>query len=224
LEDNDGTEATDDDDAEVTLTDVPPTVLLDKTAAPLSLPEPGGTFTFNVKVTNTSAEPVTITELTDDVYGDISTKGTCTTAIGTVLDPDPDGAGPLLGGVYSCSFPGEFTSGVDDEQTDVITVIVEDDDGTPGRDTDDAVVRITRVPPPPVTSQQQPKQPQQQNPPAVNNQRLSRTGADPARLLMVAGALILFGTLLVGSSARASLWSFAAAGFRRAGRTRRPKR
>ena len=225
--DNEGNPTTDSDDAVVTLVppDRPPTVLLDKTATPLTLPAPGGTFTFNVKVTNTSDEEVTITELTDDVYGDISTKGTCTDAVGTVLDPDPDGPGPLLGGVYSCSFPGEFTGVAGAEQTDVITVTVEDDDGTPGSDTDDAVVKITVVPPPAVISQPppQPRQ-QQQNPPAVNNQRLARTGADLAGLLTVAGGLILFGTLLVGSATRASLWSFAAGGFRRGGRTHRPKR
>ena len=52
-----------------------------------SRPAPGGDFTFNVVVTNTGTEPVTITSLTDDVYGNLATRGTCTTAIGTVLPP-----------------------------------------------------------------------------------------------------------------------------------------
>ncbi len=137
--DDEGTTATDDDDATVTLTDVSPTVLVDKTATPSSLPEPGGTFTFNVVVTNTSSEPVTITTLTDDVYGPLGTRGTCTTAIGTLL--------PANGGSYSCSFPGNFTGGAGDAQTDIVTSTVVDDEGTTATDSDDAVVTITDVAP-----------------------------------------------------------------------------
>ncbi len=36
-----------------------PTITVDKTASPASLPEPGGSFTFGVVVTNTSTEPLT---------------------------------------------------------------------------------------------------------------------------------------------------------------------
>jgi len=202
----------DTDDAVVTITDVPPTVLVDKTAAPLTLPEPGGTFTFTVKVTNTSAEEVTITELTDDIYGDISTKGTCTDAIGTVLDADPDGTGPKTGGIYTCSFPGPFNGTSGASQKDVITVTVEDDDGTPATDTDDAVVTITSKPPVVVNQEKE------RLPPAVALRGpLPRTGAEAARLVTLAGALILLGTLLVGSTT----WAFL--GLSRTGRSRRRK-
>ena len=102
-EDDDGNTATDTDDAIVTLTDVLPIIAVDKTATPASLPEPGGQFTFNVVVTNLSSEPLTITSLTDDIYGNIATQGTCTTAVGTVLAASP---GP--GNTYSCSFTGNF--------------------------------------------------------------------------------------------------------------------
>ena len=66
-----------------------PPSAVDKTATPPSRTAPGGDFTFNVVVTNTSPEVLTITSLTDDVYGDITTRAnsTCTTAIGTVLQP-----------------------------------------------------------------------------------------------------------------------------------------
>ena len=40
----------------------------------LSRPEPGGSFTFDGAVTNTSNEPMTITSLTDDVYGNVATQ------------------------------------------------------------------------------------------------------------------------------------------------------
>ena len=79
---------TDNDDAVVTLTALP-TIAVDKTATPLTRTAPGGDFTFNVVVTNTSTEVLTITSLTDDVYGNITTRAnsTCNTAIGTVLQP-----------------------------------------------------------------------------------------------------------------------------------------
>ncbi|CAN5197253.1 hypothetical protein BH18ACT4_BH18ACT4_12470 [soil metagenome] len=73
----------------VEVVDVLPVIDVVKTADPLELPEPGGLFTFDVVVTNNSVEPVTITSLTDNVYGDIATQGTCTTAVGTVLAAAP---------------------------------------------------------------------------------------------------------------------------------------
>ncbi len=141
-EDDDGTQVTDSDDAVVTLTDNLPIISVDKTATPASLPEPGGTFTFNVVVTNLSSEPVTIQTLTDNIYGNIATQGTCTTAVGTVLAASP---GP--GNTYSCSFTGPFTGNAGDSQTDIVTATATDDDGNPASDTDDAIVTITNVNP-----------------------------------------------------------------------------
>jgi len=42
------------DDATVTLTDSAPSIKVTKTADPVSLPEPGGSVTYTVKVENTS--------------------------------------------------------------------------------------------------------------------------------------------------------------------------
>ena len=134
--DDEGTSVTDTDDATVTITGVPPTVVIVKTATPTSLPEPGGTFTFNFVVTNNSPETVTITQLTDDVYGNLNGRGTC--AIGAVLAP---------GGTYSCSFSVTFTGPPGASQTDIVTVRVIDDDGEQAIDTDDAIITITDIPP-----------------------------------------------------------------------------
>ena len=131
--------AEDSDDATVTLTDAAPTITVDKTATPLTRLEPGGTFTFDMLVTNTSAEAVTITALTDDVYGDLATRGTCTTAVGSTLAAN--------GGTYACSFTGSFISNAGASQTDVVTATVVDDEGTTGTDSDDATVSLTDVPP-----------------------------------------------------------------------------
>ncbi|MEA2828230.1 MAG: hypothetical protein QOG43_2669 [Actinomycetota bacterium] len=136
--DNDGDTATDFDDATVTITNVLPAIMVEKSASPTSRPEPGGSFQFNVVVTNTGPEALTITSLTDNIHGNIATQGTCTTAIGTVLQP---------GGSYSCSFPGTFTGNAGAQQTDIVTVVGVDNDGTSASDTDDATVTLTGVPP-----------------------------------------------------------------------------
>ncbi|MCA1684354.1 MAG: hypothetical protein LC708_04450, partial [Actinobacteria bacterium] len=57
----------------VTVTPLPQ-IQVEKSATPASRPAPGGTFTFNVVVTNTSNVRLTIRTLTDDVYGDITTR------------------------------------------------------------------------------------------------------------------------------------------------------
>ncbi len=134
--DREGTTATDDDDAVVSITDVPPTIDVVKTANPLTRPAPGGTFTFDVVVTNTSFEPVTITALTDNIYGNLNGRGTCAT--GAVL--------PANGGTYSCSFPGDFNGPPNASQTDIVTVTAIDEDGTTVTDSDDATVTLTGVP------------------------------------------------------------------------------
>ena len=55
-EDNDGTDATDNDDATVDFTDVAPTILVTKTPSVASVPETGGNVTFTFMVQNTSSE------------------------------------------------------------------------------------------------------------------------------------------------------------------------
>ena len=80
-----GQTATSQSQATVRLTDVPPTITVVKQPHPTSRPEPGGSFRFTVVVTNTSFEPVTITSLVDDIYGNLDGKGSC--AVGIVLAP-----------------------------------------------------------------------------------------------------------------------------------------
>jgi len=82
-----------------------------KTALPEERVAPGGLFTFGLVITNTSAEAVTITALTDDVYGDLNrlTSATCSHAVGTTLTP---------AAAYSCTFTGELTGAVGAAQTD----------------------------------------------------------------------------------------------------------
>ena len=69
--DNDGNSDTATADASVTVTDVMPVISVTKVANPLSLPEPGGLFTYTYVVTNNSVETVTVTSVVDDVLGAI---------------------------------------------------------------------------------------------------------------------------------------------------------
>jgi uncharacterized repeat protein (TIGR01451 family) len=66
------------DDATVFIFGTAPSVDIRKTASPLVLQPPGGVVTFTVTVTNTSAaDTLSITELRDDVYGDLDGQGDC---------------------------------------------------------------------------------------------------------------------------------------------------
>ena len=134
-----GAPVTDTDDAIVTITPAPPSISVEKTAAPLTRIEPGGDFTFTVVVTNTGGVPLTILTLTDNIYGNIGTSAdpnnTCDDLIGDVLAPGASSA--------PCTFVGAFTGSAGASQTDIVTVIAEDEAGTDVTDTDDAVVSLT---------------------------------------------------------------------------------
>jgi hypothetical protein len=164
----------------------PPTLTVEKTADPLTRPEPGGDFTFTVVVTNTTARPLTLTRLVDDVYGDLNGRGSC--AVGATLAAN--------GGTYTCSFVGPFTGRGGDSQTDTVTATAVDSRGNEVSAQDTATVRITPVPPPP---------PPPKKPPLV---RTGLEGAGPARL---AAVLVMLGALLVVAT-RTSLPSALAGG------------
>ena len=92
-EDNEGTDATDDDDATVTFEDVAPQIRVTKTANPTQVPETGGSVTFTFLVENIGQEDVTLTTLSDTVFGDLNGKGDC------VLPQTVP-----IGGTYTCSY------------------------------------------------------------------------------------------------------------------------
>ncbi|MCA1683654.1 MAG: hypothetical protein LC708_00765, partial [Actinobacteria bacterium] len=133
--DNEGATVTAIARATVGLTNVPPSITVVKSASPASRPEPGGTFTFSVVVTNTSIKPVRLTDLVDDIYGNLAGKGGC--AVGSILAAN--------GGTYSCTFPGEFKGVGSQTQTDIVTATAVDNAGNRVSARDDAQVAITSV-------------------------------------------------------------------------------
>ncbi len=134
LIDDDEASVTDFDTAIVTVTDVPPTILVTKTAAPSSVSELGGVVSFSVTVHNISIEGVTLTSLTDDVFGDLNGVGDC--AIGGAI---------VAGGTYECSFAKTMSGDPAIAHHDTVTAIVVDDDDTTATNHDDATVTFTDV-------------------------------------------------------------------------------
>jgi len=146
VRDNDGNVVMPTAHADVTLTDVAPTLSVTKDATPTTRPEPGGVFTFPITVRNTSTvDSVTLTSLVDSPYGNVADPAnpaivstTCALTPAVVLAPN---------GTYSCSFQAIFTGNANATQTDTVTVTGVDDEGTVARATDTATVRLTDVPP-----------------------------------------------------------------------------
>jgi hypothetical protein len=122
-----------------------PSVSLDKTSSPPSLPAPGGDFTFTLVITNTGTSPVAIASLHDDIYGDLATLGepnNCDDLIEDVLQPQE---------AATCSYVGSFFGTPGSTQTDVSTVVVRDSQGLTATANDDATVALTGFGPPSVS-------------------------------------------------------------------------
>ena len=120
---------TDDDDnpvsdsagATVRITDVPSSIAVTKTPSVGSIQTPGGDVTFTVVVKNTSAvDTVTISSLSDSVFGDLSEKGTCSV---------PQQLAP--GQSYQCQFTGSVTGAGGTQHVNKVTAGGTDDDGQP---------------------------------------------------------------------------------------------
>lgn len=130
--------ATASDSATVTIVAVVgdvPAISVSKTAVPESLPVPGGAFTYNIRVTNTGAEAVNLTGLTDNIYGNLDTRAGSTCDTPRAL---------AVGAFYDCSFTGPFTGVAGATLTDTVTATAVDVDGDNNTvtATDTATVRI----------------------------------------------------------------------------------
>ncbi|MDP1793065.1 MAG: hypothetical protein Q8K63_02915, partial [Acidimicrobiales bacterium] len=134
LVDDDNATATDFDTAIVDINDVPPSIVVTKTATPSSVSELGGPVSFTVKVQNLSVEAVTLTSLVDDVFGDLNGKGSCVT--GGVI---------AIAGSYSCEFGATLSGQPGTPHHNIVTAIVTDDDDTTAIDDDDETVTFTDV-------------------------------------------------------------------------------
>ena len=135
-QDNDGGDPVQDSDsARVDVVDALPIIQVTKTAAPTSVPAPNATVSFTVDVFNDSFETVTLIELVDDQFGNLSGRGDC------AIDVDIE-----AGKTYSCTFEATISGQSGDTHTNVVTATVVDNDGSESSDFDDANVRFTAPP------------------------------------------------------------------------------
>ena len=130
-EDEHGNQTSDDDDETVSFEEVLPAITVEKTANPTSVIEKGD-VTFTFKVTNTGPVPVTITSLSDSVYGILSGDADC--QVGTSL---------AVGASCEFSIIREV-SGVGDH-VNVFTAKAKDKDGKEATDDDDAKVEVRKL-------------------------------------------------------------------------------
>ena len=122
--DDEGNPVSDDDDATVTITDVPPAASLVKIATQ-------AVVTYKVTITNdstASTDALTLTHLDDDVYGNLLgpnanvSNNSCQALLNTEIP---------FGDSISCSFDATVISDSGAASvTDVVTGQLKDDDGT----------------------------------------------------------------------------------------------
>jgi len=117
------------DTAYIKITDVRPQISVTKTADNTMLNEPGGPVTYTVVVKNkstASTDPVTISSLNDDKFGDITAIPGSTCTVPQTLQPDDGKAGGL--DEYSCSFTRSITGQPGYSHTNTVTATGRDDD------------------------------------------------------------------------------------------------
>ncbi len=136
-EDNNGTEVEDEDDADVTFTDVLPEIVITKTANPTSVPETGADVTFSFTIQNPSAEVVTVTSLTDSVFGNLLPEAVSQNG-GNAIVLDP-------GASYSFSITRSLSSPDLTPHANTVTVEAKDDEGNKASDEDDETVAFDDV-------------------------------------------------------------------------------
>jgi hypothetical protein len=130
---------------------VPPAELkVSKTASPTAVDEPGEAVTYQLSVTNIGIDPnnpVTLSSLMDDLYGDVTQVQGAITATTCALPqtiPSDDGH---VGGIdtYTCQFTADALGNGGDTITDTVTGAGIDARGNPISGEDDASVSIIDV-------------------------------------------------------------------------------
>lgn len=122
--------------AEVTITDVLPSISVTYTASPIEVEAPGGTVSYIVQVENNSAaEAAFLTSLVDSEFGDLDGVGTC-----SIPQNLAAGAG------FQCDFDTQVNGAAGTSQVNTVTVVAEDDDGNSVGGDDQASVSIVEPP------------------------------------------------------------------------------
>jgi hypothetical protein len=141
--DANGNELEDSDTARVDIVDLNPEMAITKTADPTSVAEPGGPVEFTVVVTNQSLlslDELTLTDLNDDIFGDITQMG------GSISATDCSVTQTIAaGGNYSCKFTADVSGPAFSMETDTVTATANDEEGNELQRSDPATVTIVDV-------------------------------------------------------------------------------
>ncbi len=125
-----------DDDATVTVMDVPSVLTVDKVASASVVPEAGETVRFDVQVTNASTvDEITVTQVEDDMFGDIADS--CDVSLPHTFAP---------GASFDCSFEALLRGAAGQPHVNVVTASGTDDDGQAVEASDDATVDFEAQP------------------------------------------------------------------------------
>lgn len=131
-QDPEGNPASGSDDATVTFIDVLPSVTVTKTGSPSVLPESGGNVTFTFVVKNNSLENLYLSSITDDKFGNLNGKGTC-----SVPQTLPGS------GTYTCVYTAALGDWTLNPFDNTVTVVGSDNDGNSASDSDSFRVTFT---------------------------------------------------------------------------------
>lgn len=132
--------------ATVNFSDALPPVVLNRSATPATLLEPGGLVLYTVQLTNNSAgEAVTLTGLSDSAYGDVTTLGGAIQSTTCVL-PQPLAPAGQAGASYTCNFRVQL-AGAPGAYTDALIATLNDDDGNTQQITKEQLVTIVNASP-----------------------------------------------------------------------------
>lgn len=131
-----GIQITATDDATVTISNVPASMMLNLGANPSFINPPSGLVSFSVQVLNTSsADAITITEMTDEFLGNLDGKGTCALPVPEILP----------GFSYQCQFSATVSGQIGQQKSRTISVKAIDDDPAPSTLTDSDVVTVSII-------------------------------------------------------------------------------
>jgi hypothetical protein len=107
------------------------TLVVTKTASPITVAMAGDSSTFTVEVENTSGGDVTIKSLWDSIHGNLNGQGSC--AVPQTI---------AAGNVYTCSFSGAVIGGGGSAETNVVTASGTDAGGSRVTTSDGSTVNI----------------------------------------------------------------------------------
>jgi len=112
---------------------------LTKTPAPASLVAPGGDVSFAVQVNNDGGAEMTVTGLSDSVYGDVADAGNAALIATTCALPQSVAAGDA----YTCAFTAHVGGAAGERHDNTLTATADGPGNTPLSATAEATVTIT---------------------------------------------------------------------------------